>query len=235
MALLLVAGTLLMAFVLRLDATARVRLLPSMPFSRRAPWGPGFVMVLALSTATISFTFYGPFIMETLFGATPFVAGAYIAAEAIAWSLAAIAFARAGAGLEPRLIRWGALLILAGIVGFAVTMPRGPLAAVLPCAILQGTGFGMAWAFVMRRIVASVDDADRERASSAVPTTQMVGYALGAALAGTVANMAGLAAGADHAAVGPTAFWIFAAFLPLAAIGAFAAWRLADREQPVAA
>ena len=84
----------------------------------------------------------------------------------------------------------------------------------------------MAWAFIMRRIVASVATEDRERASSAVPAMQMMGYALGAALAGIVANMAGLAEGVDAAAAERAAFWVFAVFLPIAIIGVRAASRL---------
>jgi hypothetical protein len=40
-------------------------------------------MVLALSIATVSFTVYGPLLMETLFGVTPLVAGFMIAVESV--------------------------------------------------------------------------------------------------------------------------------------------------------
>jgi len=223
---LLAAGAVLLMLVLRLDGRARSRLLPPAPFSPRTPWGPGFVTVLALSAATISFTVYGPLLMEVLFGATPLVAGLVLALESVSWSLTAILFARAGTQAEPRLIRLGTLLVAFGVVGFVLVMPHGPLVALLPWAILQGAGCGMAWAFIMRRIVASVATEDRERASSAVPAMQMMGYALGAALAGIVANMAGLAEGVDATAAKRAAFWVFAVFLPIAIIGVRAASRL---------
>jgi hypothetical protein len=132
--------------------------------------------------------------------------------------------------LEPMIIRWGAVAITIGIVGFAVTMPTGPILALVPWAIVQGGGFGMCWAFIMRRIVESVPPAERERASSAVPTMHILGYALGAAASGMVANLAGVASDATPGVMARAAFWVFAAFLPLAAVGVAAAWRVAAPE-----
>ena len=229
-ALALVAlGLALLAFALRLESRGEQRLFPPRPLALGTRWGTGYVLVLSLSTATVSFTVYGPFLMETLFDATPLLAGFMIAIESVAWTIAAIAFAGAATRLEPILIRSGALAITAGIAGFALVMPDGPIAALIPWAALQGAGFGMCWAFVMRRIVESVPPAERERAASAMPTMQILGYAIGAAASGLVANMSGLAAEAAPPAVEAAAFWVFAAFLPLAALGVSSAWRLAPR------
>ena len=60
-----------------------------------------------------------------------------------------------------------------------------------------------------------------------MPTLQMIGYAVGAAASGIVANTLGLAEGVSHDVVRSVAFWVFAAFLPLALLGVFAAWRVA--------
>ncbi len=222
---LVAAGLALLAAALLLERRGN-QLFPPRPLDLREPWGAGYVMALSLSVATISFTVYGPLLMETLFGATPLIAGFMIAAESVSWTVAAIVFAGAGARLEPALIRGGALIVTAGIAGMAWTMPRGPVVALLPSAVLLGAGFGMCWAFVMRRVVESVPRGERERAASSLPTMQMLGYALGAAASGIVANLSGLATAAGGG-VEVAAFWVFAAFLPLAALGVVAAWRLA--------
>ena len=225
-ALALVAlGLALLAGALRLEAKAEHRLFPPRPLDPGTPWGAGYVMVLCLAVATISGTVYGPYLMETLLGATPLVAGSMIALKSISWTLAAILLAGAGARLEPTLIRAGAVAIVLGIAGFAWVMPQGPVAALVPWSILQGAGFGMGWAFIMRRIVESVPAGERERAASSLPTIQMLGYALGAAASGVVANLSGLA-GTAPGGVEMAAFWVFAAFLPVAGLGVAAAWRL---------
>jgi len=226
-ALLLVAlGLALLATALSLERR-RNQLFPPHPLDLRRPWGAGYVMVLALSIATVSFTVYGPLLMETLFGVTPLVAGVMIAVESVSWTIAAIVFAGAGARQEPALIRGGAVAITLGIAGLAWTMPQGPVAALVPWVVLLGAGFGMCWAFVMRRVVESVAESERERAASSLPTIQLLGYALGAALSGIVANLSGLAADASRGVLEGAAFWVFAAFLPLAVLGVAAAWRLA--------
>jgi MFS family permease len=175
----------------------------------------------------VSFTVYGPLLLAALFGVSPLTAGFLVALESVSWTIAAIVFAGASARAEARLIRTGAVLIAAGVAGFALVMPHGPVWALIPWVTLQGGGFGMCWAFLLRRIVESVPEAERERASSAVPTMQMIGYAVGAAAAGALANTLGFVEGAPREASQRVAFWVFAAFLPLAAVGVAAAWRVA--------
>ena len=75
-------------------------------------------------------------------------------------------------------------------------------------------------------MVESVPAGERERGASSLPTIQLLGYALGAAASGIVANLSGLAADVSRGAVELAAFWEFAAFVPLAALGVAAAWRL---------
>ena len=73
-------------------------------------------------------------------------------------------------------------MIAAGIAGFAYAVPAGSIPLILACAVLQGGGFGIAWPFVTRMIVAAAPESERTIASSAVPTMQRIGYAVGAAL-----------------------------------------------------
>jgi len=236
-AALTAAGLAVLALVLGLEHGATARLFPPTPLSFRVPWGAGYAMVLALATATVSFTVYGPLLMTRLFDVSPLVAGFMIATESVAWTLAALAVARATPAQEPRLIRVGALLVTAGIVALATTMPRGPVAALVPGGILQGAGFGISWAFVLRRIVAGAAEGERERASAAMPTLQMIGYAIGAAASGVVANALGLTESAPIDVARVVGFWVFAAFLPLAFVGVAAAFRIArdPRHSPLPA
>jgi MFS family permease len=184
-------------------------------------------MVLFLCFATISFGTYGAFFMQTLYGTTPLMAGFVLALESVAWTITAVLFAGAGPKAEPWLIRGGALAIAGGLAGLTATVPFGPVEALLPWAFLQGAGFGACWSFLMRRLVESVPIEDRERATSSLPTLQRLGYALGAAVAGIVVNMTGLAADAPRDVVEAASFWVFAAFLPAAAAGVWASWRVA--------
>jgi hypothetical protein len=76
-------------------------------------------------------------------------------------------------------------------------------------------------------IVAAAAPAERTIASSAVPTMQRLGYAVGAAIAGIIANAAGFSRGLNAETAAGAASWLFVAFLPLAALGCWAGWKTA--------
>jgi hypothetical protein len=75
-------------------------------------------------------------------------------------------------------------------------------------------------------VLGVLPDQDRAIGASAVPTVSLIGSAAGAAAAGAAANLLGLAHAftpAKAAGLGP---WVFAAFIPVAALGWLAALRL---------
>ncbi len=203
------------------------RLFPTRPFSWRTPVGSGMTMVLAFSIATCSFSIYGPLIMTTLHDIPILTAGYIIAAESIAWSILSILVANAPPNRERLIIILGAVMIASGIAGFAYAMPLGSIPLILACAILQGGGFGIAWPFVTRVIVAIADPTESTIASSAVPTMQRIGYAVGAALCGIIANASGFAQGLRPETAASVAAWLFLAFVPLGILGVVSAIAIA--------
>jgi MFS family permease len=230
-AALAAAGVVLLGLFLKLNAGAAAPLLPRSAGDPRTGSGAGLAAIFALTAATASFTVYGPALMQALFGASPVLAGYVLGCEALAWTAAALIVAgRAGDG---GWIRLGAAMITLAVVALAVVMPRGPLPLIGACAAVQGTGFGLAWAFASGRIVANAPPEEQALASSAVPTTQMIGTAAGAAAAGVIANLLGFGQGVTHPRALEAALWLFAAFAPLAMLGLLAAWRLgAERFRP---
>jgi MFS family permease len=230
--LLCAAGIAAAVLLLRRDNRSTNRIFAPRPWNINHAPGAGSVMVLTSALATISFTIYGPILMQVLYGADPLTAGYYIAAESVAWSVAALAVSGVREHCEKSVILVGSALMTIGIVGFAVVMPLGPMPALLPFALCQGAGFGMAWGFVVRRTIAAAPEAERDRISSSLPTVQMIGYAFGAAIAGIVANGAGFAHGLSIDAAREVGIWVFAAFVPLALIGNIAAWKLANARPP---
>ena len=202
------------------------RLFPSGPFDWRRPVGSGMTMVFAFSVATASFAVYGPLLLTSLHGIPVLTSGYMVAAESIAWSILSILVANAPPRRERPIILVGSLMILGGIAGFAYAVPAGSVPLILACAVLQGGGFGIAWPFVTRVIVASAPPSESTVASSGIPTMQRIGYATGATLCGIVANAAGFSQGLSAATSGMVAAWLFAAFIPLGVVGCVAAWTL---------
>lgn len=232
-ALLLCLGLAGLALFFRLDSrNAAARLFPSRLFDWRTPLGTGMTMVAAFSIATCSFGVYGPLLLTTLHDVPLLTTGYIIAAESISWSILSILVANAPPHRERAIIVAGALMITAGIAGFAYSVPAGTLWLILFCALLQGGGFGIAWPFVTRVIVAAARKDERTIASGAVPTMQRIGYAIGAATTGIIANAAGFETGLNRETAGHVAAWVFLAFLPLALFACAAAIRASASVQP---
>jgi len=212
----------------RLDARSSIsRLFPTATFNPRTTIGSGMIMVAALSVSTCSFGFYGPLLLAGLHDFTPLTTGLIIASESIAWSILSILVATASARYEPLIVTGGAIMVTAGIAGFAITIPMGTIPGILFCALLQGGGFGILWPFASRRIIEAAPDGERDIAASAFSTLQRLGYAIGAALTGIIANASGFSAGFTKEAAAGAASMLFWPYLPLAIIGCIASFRLA--------
>lgn len=225
--LLLAAGIAGLALFFRLDAAKPAsRLFPSRPFDLKTRVGSGMTMVAALSVSTCSLFVYGPLLLTTLHGMSLLTTGYLIAATAISWSVLSILVANAKPRHERAIILTGAAMVAAGVAGFAYAVPSGSIPLLLTCALLQGGGFGITWPFVTRMIVASAPPGEATIASSGVQAMQRIGYSVGAASCGIVANAAGFGEGLTREAAQNVAVWVFLAFVPLALVGVAAAARL---------
>jgi MFS family permease len=225
-ALAVVVGAGFLACFFYFDRIEHSPLLPERSLSV-APVRFGLLMVLCFSVATISFSVYGPLLLVQLHHVSLLEAGYMIAIESVAWSVTAVIVGRVQLRGEPLCIKLGAGMIALGLLGFAISVPHGPIWAIALSAALQGGGFGTSWAFIARRVAACAIESERERAAGALPTTQMLSYAIGAALAAIIANSLGLTLATPEAKLQSIGFWIFFAFLPLTLPGFRAAWRLA--------
>lgn len=220
------AGLALLYGFARLDARQQYRLLPAEALHIGRPIGAGLLMVFALAAATTPFGSYGPLLLGLLFGVGPLVTGYLMAIESIAWTLASIATAGVAVRQEKSLIRLGAVLIALGAAGYVLAVPGGSLAGVLACLIAQGAGFGLAWAYMVKRIVAAAPERERGAAASSVSSVQLIGYAVGSSASGIAANAAGLGLAATPETGHAAALSLFAGFVPMALIGVAAALRL---------
>jgi MFS family permease len=211
---------------LRLDAQAPAKMFPSDPFTLGSRRGAGMTLLFLASASGMSFLVFGTFLLERLFDATPLVAGYIVAIESVAWGVGAVTFAGVQQSREKLLIHTGSFFILITLVGYAFALASDLLWWVAICALFQGLGFGMMWGFVAKRVIADTDNTERDVASSSIPTTEQIGFALGAAATGLVANSLGFDESMTNVQLKQIAFWLFAAFTPLMLYANFAAWKL---------
>jgi MFS family permease len=226
---LVLAGLALLGLMLRMDARARVQLLPRAACDLGTVTGSGYAMVFCLFAASIVFSVFGPGLLQAIDGLTPLEAGYVIATESIGWTVTALAVSSLQGRREDMAIRAGALAIMFGVAALALALPHRSVAAVVGAGLLMGSGFGLMWSLASRRILASVPEAEATIGASALPTLQVIGNITGAAIAGVLANLLGLAKGFDARTAIHAAPWLFGAFAPIAALGALAAFRLTSR------
>ena len=121
------------------------------------------------------------------------------------------------------------IVVVIGLIGLALVLPRGPVWAIALIVLISNGGFGMMWGFIIKRIIGAASSIEKDRAASLIPITQQAGFALGAALAGLIANGLGLSEDMGGEGLRSIAFWLFAGFVPIALIGNIAAWRFVGR------
>jgi predicted MFS family arabinose efflux permease len=223
-AMLITATVVAFVLMMRTDRRAAAPLLPSDAFSLRSGTGAGLWMILLMSVGYSPLAIYAPLFLQRLHGVSPLGAGYMVALASLAWTTAALSVASLSAEWPPRLIIMGPSAMGAGLAGVGGLMAPGPVAALILPIVLIGAGIGAAWAFVLQRVMSGAKGGEENIAAASAATVQQAGIALGAAIAGLVANATGLDNGLDPGSVLRASRWVplalVAAPLAACAIGA---------------
>lgn len=223
---LLITGFAVLGLVIRIDARARVRLLPHRAWDLRTVCGSGYFAMFAMTAATMGFAIYGPPILQQLRGLSPLWAGYTIATESAAWTLTAMLVAGVTGLWDARWIRFGVVCLVASLAILAWTLADGAFIWVVAGGSLMGAAFGFSYAFISRRLLGALSDEDRAIGSSGISAVRQTGAAAGSAISGVAANLGGFAGGLTDASARSASVWVFVSVIPLALIGGWAAFRL---------
>jgi hypothetical protein len=94
-------------------------------------------------------------------------------------------------------------------VGQAAVVLDGPLFLLGGFGALSGIGYGLCYAHLISWTMAAARPGEEDRTGSWIPMGSQLGTAFGAAIAGVVANTAGLAAGMSPSTVAAAATWVY--------------------------
>jgi MFS family permease len=225
-AILALGGVVGMVAMLAANAHTGDRLLPRSVADLRTATGLGLLHIFACEAAIIAFTVYGAAFIQARHGASPLTAGYVTGAIAAGWTLAALPAGHAPPSRDGSMIRLGAVVIVLGALASAWATARGAMIENALAFLLLGCGFGLAHAFIARRTIAGAPAEEQGMASSAVPTSLLIGGAVGSAGAGALANVLGFGHGVDPVLAQTNGLLLFGAFTPLALVGLWAAWKL---------
>lgn len=212
--------------MLRLDSRAPSPLLPRDAFSWSTPTGVGLWLALLLCIAFSPLQIYVPLFLQRLHGFDPLSAGFTVATASLAWTVASLVTAGASGPRSDRLILAGPVVMIAGLAGIGIFASRPGIGPLIVAIALLGVGIGQCWPFVAKRVMGGAKPGDEVVAAGSVPTVQQLGFALGAAAAGTVATALGLSGTTADDGILRAAVWLPVSFSLSAVLAFFAAVRL---------
>jgi len=193
------------------------RLMPTGAYSLRTRLG-GLYAAMSLLGLAMTSEIYIPYFLQTIHGQTPFAAGYLAALMAAGWSVGSMTSAGRHGEAAERRVRLGPVIVTLGMLALAWLLPQPSLfesatGGVSLCAALfgVGVGVGIGWPHLLTRVMTAARPGEAALASASITTVQLYSMALGSALAGLVANSAGLADGALIEAQ-RASVWLFALF-----------------------
>ena len=176
-----------------------------------------------ISAGTVATGVYGPYFLRMLHGTPALVAGYTVTVQSILWTTAAIALSGLVGTRARTAIVVGPMLTALGSIGVTLFLPTGPFWLAIASIAVLGFGIGTAWGHVAKRVFEAAGEADRDRVTAVVPTSQALGMAFGAAAVGVIADRVGLAGEPGVAVIAEAARWTYLGLLPavgLAILGA---------------
>ncbi|MEV8635778.1 hypothetical protein AB0395_29390 [Streptosporangium sp. NPDC051023] len=168
------------------------------------------------------------FFGQHLGGFDPLPAGFLGAALAAGWTVGSMLSA-GRAGQARQLMAIAPLVSAIGLTGLALSAhPEASLITVLLWVVLlfvAGSGVGIAWPHMMTTVMSTGrTPEEKDTASASITTVQLIATALGASLAGTVTNLAGI--DGDAYAIGTAARWLYGTFAVIVFLGVLYANRI---------
>ena len=188
---LLAVALAMLVWTIRADRRSTATLFPASMFQLSSRIGTTWWIILLMPLAQAVSGVYLVLGLQHVWSFRPASAGGIGAIMALSWS--AFAFLVAGRPLwRRRMAGMGPALNVVGLSGLLLALQSQWLALVVVAQLVIGAGFGLSWATLSQRIMEGSEAGDRDKATALLPTVQSAGYAIGAAIAGLVANSAGL-------------------------------------------
>jgi MFS family permease len=185
------AAVAMLAAVRALDRRAATPLLPSQAFDPRFGLGAVSATMGLLIIAGSANTFL-PYLLHRGHGWSTLAGGYMAAVYALSWTVFSFVSGSAGRWGVRASIAAGPPLMVLGLAVEAVAMPGGAWWALALGQVLLGAGIGLGWAHLGAMMMQVAPAAERELAGPFITAAQTLATVFGSALAGMVANLAGL-------------------------------------------
>jgi len=211
-------AVMFVALLMQVERRSANRIFPADAFK---PFGRLFALYATMLLLEVTVTpgeIFVPLFFQVLHGQQPLVAGYLAAIIGGGWTVGSIMSSGASGCEDVRYIVASPILAFAGMAVLTILVPMAgsdgwtvlvPISGALACV---GFGIGIAWPHLLSRVLKAVGPDEQDVASASLTTLQLFATALGAATAGMVANLAGLATPGGIIGISRAALWLFASF-----------------------
>ncbi len=209
--LAIAAAVALVGLTFRLDRGAADNLFPRGAVSFSAPIGLA-LWILALHGMTqTSVTLFLPLLLEVVHRVSPVVVNFLSIVISMGWTTATFTVSGWSGRRERLALASGPVIATTGLACLTAVALLPGLALMTVSAFLMGIGIGTYNVHLVARAMESAAAGEHRSTASALASVRSIGTAFGAAIAGVVANTAGLGNATDPAAVGHavTAVYMF--------------------------
>ncbi|MDC9613494.1 MFS transporter [Xenorhabdus khoisanae] len=213
-----VVGLAIVALIARFDRESKIKLLPTGAYDIRAPLGAIYAC-MSLLVIGMTTEIFVPYFLQTIHGYPPLIAGYATALMAAGWTAGSLFSSGRSPHTAQLLVRRGPILVVLALIALAIIMPSQhlfspALSLTLMCIALAavGAGIGATWPHLLTQVFMSAPAGQEDLASTSITTVQLCATAIGSALAGIVANLAGFTDPGGLAGTQSAAIWLFAVF-----------------------
>ena len=196
--LILIAISIAMvSYAMKRDSASDNRMFPRKTLVPNSAIGSSYWFNLFFTCTFIFALLYSTLYLQVLHSQTPIVAAYTSATVSFCWTIAALTCASwKGQKVKLAIITGGCLMVF-GAIGLVCFAVNGPLILIILSFGLIGSGIGCSNIHVMSMTIDCAEEGDSALVASSIQTMRNMGLAFGSAIAGLIANIAGLKEGAE--------------------------------------
>jgi predicted MFS family arabinose efflux permease len=208
---LIAAAVLLVGLTFRLDRRAANNLFPRGALSLNAPIGLALWILSLHGMTQTSVTLFLPLLLQVVHQVSPVVINFLSIVISMGWTIGTFTVSGWSGKRERVALVSGPVIATTGLACLTAVALLPGLALMTLSAFVMGIGIGIYNVHLVARAMDSVGSDEYRTTASALSSVRSIGTAFGAAIAGVVANVAGLGDAPEPGAVGNaiTAVYMF--------------------------